>query len=450
MLKKRLTFFLLFAFNFFTACNPFVEFNTLEEMNTASETATPFSAVLLTPSQPKKEITPADIHSKWDLWSSGVSLLRGANVWQALVLSKVDGVVFKGDGRVGPPFTQEDFYNLASLGANYVVISGPGLFTEKPPYQVDMEVQENLDHLLEMIANADMFATIALRSGPGKAEWSLCCWGEPYYRGYFNDRIWTDSAAQQAWVDMWQYTAERYHDNPIVVGYKLMVEPNASEVLFNISEPEEFHKYYSGSLADWNILYPQIVTGIRKTDSETPILVGSDGYSSINWLPFLKPVNDLYIVYVVHQYSPYEQYTHQDPWGNNSYPDTFDTNNDRKEETFDRNWLINLLLPVSNYFLENNSPIAVDEFGICRWVPGAAEYMYDLMGLFEENSWNYAIWEWATSYRPFEEEVHDFNFRFGSDPKLRFSIENSPLMDVIMYYWSMNIIRPSNVNFVNK
>jgi hypothetical protein len=331
-----------------------------------------------------------------------------------------------------------------------VVISGPGLFTEEPPYQVDMEVQENLDHLLEMIANADMFATIAFRSGPGKAEWSLCCLGEPDYRGYFNDRIWTDPAAQQAWVNMWQYTAERYNDNPIVVGYQLMVEPNASEVLFNIYDPEEFYKHYSGSLADWNMLYPQIVAGIRKTDSKTPILVGSDGYSSINWLPFLKPVNDLSIVYVVHQYSPYEQYTHQDPRGINSYPDIFDTNYDREEETFDRNWLKNLLLPASKYSLENNSTIAVGEFGICRWVPGAAEYMHDLMGLFEENGWNYAIWEWATSYRHFEEDVHDFNFRFGGDPESRLSVEDNPLIDTIVLYWGMNIIRPSNVNFVKK
>jgi len=37
-----------------------------------------------------------------------------------------------------------------SIGANYVNISHPGLFTERPPYVVDEQVQANLDCLFEM------------------------------------------------------------------------------------------------------------------------------------------------------------------------------------------------------------------------------------------------------------------------------------------------------------
>jgi len=329
------------------------------------------------------------------------------------------------------------------------VISGPGLYTEEPPYQVDTEVQKNLDRLLEMIANADMFATISFRSGPGKAEWSLCCWGEPYYEGYFNDRIWTDPVAQQAWVEMWQYTADRYHGNPIVVGYNLMVEPNASDVLFDISDPKKFYKHYSGSLADWNMLYPLIVAGIREVDPDIPILVGNDGYSSINWLPYIETINDPHIVYVAHQYEPYDQYIHQDPSGSNSYPGVFDINGDGEREKFNYNWLKKLLLTVKKYSLENHSPVAIDEFGVQRWVPGATDYLQDLMGLFEENGWNYAIWERSTSYRPFEEKVHAFNFRFGSNPESRQYIDGNPLMKSILLYWSMNIVYPSNTNFSN-
>ena len=115
------------------------------------------------------------ITSKWDLWSSGETLLRGANIWQALVIPDLDGPTFKGSGYIGPPFTQEDFDNLAALGANYVTISGPGLYTEEPPFVVDTQAVENLDNLLEMISNGDMFATISFRTGPGRSECSFWC-----------------------------------------------------------------------------------------------------------------------------------------------------------------------------------------------------------------------------------------------------------------------------------
>ena len=70
-----------------------------------------------------------------------------------------------------------------------------------------------------------------MATGPGRAEWGLCCFGDDYYDGYFNDTMWTDPAARDAWVEMWRFTAERYRDNPIVAGYKLMVEPNAADLL---------------------------------------------------------------------------------------------------------------------------------------------------------------------------------------------------------------------------
>jgi len=90
---------------------------------------------------------------KWSLWTGGTQL-RGANIWQHVVVPWVDGDEFLGDGHVGPPFVQEDLDRLAAMGANYVNISGPGLFTEKPPYVPDEAVAAHLDNLLNMIAQA--------------------------------------------------------------------------------------------------------------------------------------------------------------------------------------------------------------------------------------------------------------------------------------------------------
>ena len=99
--------------------------------------------------------------------------LRGANIYQRRVYPELDGSEFMGTDPVGPPFVQADFDRLAALGANFVNISHPGLFTEDPPWVLDEDIQDNLDALLRMIAGADLFAVIAFRTGPGRSEFTF-------------------------------------------------------------------------------------------------------------------------------------------------------------------------------------------------------------------------------------------------------------------------------------
>jgi hypothetical protein len=383
------------------------------------------------------------ILTKWDLWTSGKSMLRGANIWQSLVLPDVDADT-KGYDRVGPPFNQEDFNQLAAQGANYVVLSIPGIFTENPPYQVDPEVQQNLDILLDMATKADLFVTIAFRTGPGRAEWSLCCKGGTEWIGYFNDNVWKDAAAQQAWAEMWRITADRYRNHPAVAGYELMVEPDADDILLKIWNPNEFYPQYANTLYDWNQFYPKIVSAIREVDLETPIIVSGAGYGSIDWLPYLKPIADKKIVYDVHQYQPFDLYTHQGSKSNNSYPGNYDLNGDGQLESFDQKWLQEQFKKVINFSLQNNSPITVNEFGLERWVPNAPKYIFDQIEIFETQGWNYGIWEWSSSYRPFIQTVNRFNFRIGPDPANKINPVPNELMDTIKYFWQRNLLRPSN------
>ena len=94
-------------------------------------------------------------------------------VVQRIVVPHYDGDMFLGDGYIGPPYTQEDFNRLASLGANYVNLSHPGLFTERPPYVLDENVQANLDAMIGMAAEADLFVVITFRTGPGRNDFTF-------------------------------------------------------------------------------------------------------------------------------------------------------------------------------------------------------------------------------------------------------------------------------------
>jgi hypothetical protein len=378
------------------------------------------------------------------LWVDGPHL-RGANIYQRRVYPELDGLEYRGPGPVGAVYTQEDFDHLSELGANYVNISHPGLFTETPPYVLDEGAQENLDHLLTMITSADMFAVISFRTGPGRSEFTFF-WGEDgdwFDASYYNDTVWEDSEAQDAWVEMWRYTTERYRDNLIVVGYDLMVEPNSNEVWLDVWDQDEFYSDYGGTLYDWNQFYPRIVDGIREVDPETPILVGGMGYSAVDWLPYVALVDDPNIVYTAHQYAPHV-YTHQEPPAELTYPGTFDTDWDGLPDSFDRDWLEDLLWTVDDFSTTHGVPVAVNEFGVVRWVPGAADFMNDEMDLFEEMGANYAMWAWDPSAEVFVEVNNAFNFRLGPDPDNLTDTPND-LLDAITAHWGRNSIRPSSV-----
>jgi cysteinyl-tRNA synthetase len=384
---------------------------------------------------------------KFALWSGGTQL-RGANIYQRRVYPELDGLEFVGPGPVGPPYTQEDFERLAALGANYVAISHPGLFTEKPPYVLDEGVQSNLDNLLSMIAQADMFGVISFRTGPGRAEFSVCCLGDDWFSDeYLNDAVWEEQGAQDGWVEMWRYTAERYRHNSIVVGYDLMVEPNANEVLSgDWLDPEEFYGEYGGGLADWNQLFPRITKAIRRVDSGTPLLVGGMGYSGVEWLPYLEPTGDPRTVYAVHQYAPH-LYTHQ--WADSldcTYPGSCDLDWDGDYgDVFDRAWLNELLSPVDDFADTYGVPVAASEFGVVRWDPGAAEFMTDLIDLFERRGMNHALWSWDPDWAPWAEEADAFDFRHGPDPGNHSDLLSSELVSAILGSWSQNEVRPSSV-----
>jgi hypothetical protein len=78
-------------------------------------------------------------------------------------------------------------------------------------------------------------------------------------------------------------------------------------------------------------------------------------------------------VYVVHQYEPQDDYTHQEPDADNTYPDVFDIDDDGEDDQFDRAWLDNLLSTVDRCAATHGMPLAVDEYGVNRRVPGAAQ-----------------------------------------------------------------------------
>ncbi|MEN8241358.1 MAG: cellulase family glycosylhydrolase, partial [Chloroflexota bacterium] len=393
---------------------------------------------------PPMPVEPASVTTsgldKWSLWRNGTQL-RGANTWQRIVIPKYDGDQFLGDGYIGPPYTQEDFNELASLGANYVNLSHPGIFTERPPYVLDQNVLANLDQMVAMAFEADLFVVITFRTGPGRNDFTFYRDDDWFSSNDLIESVWEDAEAQAAWIEMWRFTAERYRNSPNIVGYDLMCEPNSNEIL-DEWDPDRFEADYGGSLYDWNTWYPDIVAAIREVDSETPILIGGNGYSALDWLPYLKTIEADRIVYTFHQYAPF-MYTHQEPGAGSTYPGQFDTDYDGRSDTFDQAWLENFLSTARDYITNHEVVLAVNEYGVVRWGEGAADFLSDEMTLFEELGLNYALWVWDPDWQPWINGVNALNLRLGPDPDNLNDVENE-LMLTITEYWALNTIWPSN------
>lgn len=387
-------------------------------------------------------LSTSDRH-KWDLWTQGTRL-RGANIWQRICVPSLDED-YLGSDYIGPPYAQEDFDRLAALGANYVNLSIPGLFTITPPYQVDEKAVAHLDRLLTQVAGADLFAVISFRSGPGRSDFTFYRDGAGvwYPRELLIETVWTDQTAQDAWVEMWRYTAQRYRNHPNVIGYTLMVEPNADEVILDIYEPEAFYPRYANTIYDWNRFYPSIVEAIRTVDPDTPILVSGMGWASVLWLPYLKPTADPHTVFVVSQYAPFV-YTHQQPGQNLTYPGVFDLNWDGQPDRFDWDWMSAYFSRLESYQQSYPLPQAANEFGVARWAPQGANFLRDEVEYFESRGMNHAIWVWDSSYEPWRMwGSKAMNYLFGPNPANYTEVPNE-IIGLLQEVWARNRVRPSN------
>ena len=180
-----------------------------------------------------------------------------------------------------------------------VNISHPGLYSETSPYALDADAQANLDSLLAMIQEANLFAVITFRTGPGRNEAAIV--PEVDFPALYS--VWTSQTEQDAWVAMWRYTADRYKNNAIVVGYDLMCEPHSNAIVADPTyDASDFYPAYANTLYDWNPLAKRITTAIRQVDTSTPILIGGMGWSAAAWLGSLASNGDSKTVYAVHQY----------------------------------------------------------------------------------------------------------------------------------------------------
>ncbi|NPA26270.1 MAG: glycoside hydrolase family 5 protein [Chloroflexi bacterium] len=400
-------------------------------------TPTPRSAEATHGPPPSPTATP---NFAMRLWQEGQ--VRGANVYQRRVYPELDGTTFYGPGPFGPPYTQADLDALAAQGANWVVLSVMGPYTVTPPYRPDEQALEHLARWVDRAWRAGLFVSLAIRAGPGRSEFSILREGVGDWFGpeYLHEEVWTDPRARRAWAAMWRLIAQRFRGHPAVIGYELMVEPNANDIV-GVDDPQAFQRRYQGTGYDWNAWYPELIAAIRSVDPDTPILVSPLGYASPRWLAVLHPHPDPHVVYSVHLYAPHA-YTHQGPDEHLPYPGWVE------DDTGERRWLDATYFQAEARALQAfrarvRRPVVVTETGLVRWAPGAAAFMQDRLRALETYGLPYAIWLWPASWPPLRtpDGDHAFNFLLGPDPN-HFTPTPNALWQTYQSFWARNRLRP--------
>ncbi len=144
-------------------------------------------------------------------------------------------------------------------------------------------------------------------------------------------------------------------------------------------------------------------TAIRAIDPNVPIFIESAEWDSPGAYREMQPVNLPNIVYEVHMYIPGE-FTHQGVFNKDQKPVTYPGVINGTEWNKER--LRSVLQPVREFQLAYNVHIYVGEFSTIRWAPGAAQYLSDVISLFEEYGWDwtyhaYREWDgWSLEHGP--------------------------------------------------
>ncbi|MBC8075044.1 MAG: cellulase family glycosylhydrolase [Chloroflexales bacterium] len=302
------------------------------------------------------------------------------------------------------------------LGINLVQFSTPGIWQRQPPYTQNDDVLALLDQMVKAASDQQIYCVIAMRSGPGLED--------VYEAGLHKDvrtTIWGSPAEIKKYGEMWALIAARYKDNPRVIGYNLLVEPTADRWAgAEGGTPEEGQRAMEQKGIDWQAIASGWAKQIRAADPLTPIIVGAQSWATPTFFRILKPIDDPFAVYDVHQYEPHA-YTHQLSQGDDPaivpYPGTslhywrLD-----KAMPFDQSFLPAVLQDVRDFQQRNgNPPIFVGEYGAeYKYAPGSDQFIADQTALFAQYGWHSAVW-------------------YSSGP---FSFIDQPaVLDVLKNYW---------------
>ncbi|HEY0947593.1 MAG TPA: cellulase family glycosylhydrolase [Opitutaceae bacterium] len=241
-----------------------------------------------------------------------------------------------------------------------------------------------LDDVLRWSAELGVKVVVDLHSPPGGRVASHG--GVAVAAGDF----WRTAPSQEHFLRVWQRIAARYRDEHAVIwGFDLLNEPDDRAV--------------TAAGADWQTLAARAAAAVRRIDPRRTLIIEPPLGGSAAGFEGFQPLDVPGVVYSFHMYSPFD-YTHQgvfSPSAPVAYPGVIDG------RRWDKAALEASMAPAVAFARKHRVQLYVGEFSAIRWAPGAADYLADLIDLFESHGWDW-------SYHAYR-EWHGWNLELGGD-----------------------------------
>ncbi len=305
--------------------------------------------------------------------------------------------------------TEEDLATLKKWNVNLlrfqIVRNWHRADTERDLPEYDRWLEGKLKHLDWILSRAPKYGirvVIDMHTPPGGryADRNMAMFYEEIYAKHF--------------IAVWEKMAARYRENPAVWGYNLINEPMQS-----LPAPYDY----------WN-LQRLAAEAVRKIDPDTPIIIENNYLNGGSSFSILSPLAMDNVIYQAHMYEP-GYFTHRIQDRSEGYPGMLNGKLWNKEA------LRNTLQSVRDFQLRHNARIYIGEFSTHAWTKGGAQYLQDLVDIFEEYGWDW-------SYHAFRETIGWSLEHDGPNRKELKPSKDNDRLRVMLDAFSRNRQQPDN------
>ncbi len=264
-----------------------------------------------------------------------------------------------------------------------------------------------LKKTLDQADAAGMRVVLGMLSLPG-ARWRQNNGNQPDLRLWQDVAYWTQAAR------FWRELAGRLNGHRALVGFNIINEPTPEDATpaTAASEKGGWTAPIENTAADLNAFYRTVIASIRTADTQTPIFIDAGVWASASAFAKLKPVSDDKTLYAFHMYEPFEYTNKKANGGKMCYPGMTAAKS-QNPVPLDINTLRATISPVADWQRQYNIPsnrIIAEEFGCHRTNCGAAEYLSDLIHIFNAQEWHWAFYS-------FREDTWDgMDYEIGDQP----------------------------------
>ena len=308
------------------------------------------------------------------------SRIRGLNCYTNVTGQDIDSVKKWGGNTVRVMLMIHDLYNLAGY--------------DSCASEIDSDKLDKLKDVVSLCLDKGLKVIIDLHEIPGLVRWS----------GWKDFRLWelnrTGERYRVLLIETWKKLAKVFRKYPDTVIFELLNEAEPKENDWNAGESKS-----KGEL--WNKVQSKLIAEIRKIDTVHTIICSPpyswrvNSLATLSWMPPKALLTDGKIMLAVHMYSPLD-YTLQWPAWNNpakalGYPGLFSDNGSTKI-IWNKQQLRIALNPVAEFQKKYPwLPVVITEFSTMRILPGAAQYLSDLVDVFRELNigWTYHVYREA-------------------------------------------------------